>query len=160
MKMKIQKVSGSVLYLILAITIVVLGLFYFGGETPVAQRVVADTSMSEPSQTDTLIFWIYALLGVAVVALVIAAVYRFVTGLIDSPKDAIKSLGGLVLVAAVLIVAWSIGSGEPLNIPAYDGTDNVYFWLKLTDMFLYTIYFMVAVLILLMLGFGIAKKFK
>ena len=29
-----------------------------------------------------------------------------------------------------------MGSGTPMNIPGYEGTDNVYFWLKLTDMFL------------------------
>ncbi|MDR0977176.1 MAG: hypothetical protein LBL78_05435 [Prevotellaceae bacterium] len=160
MKIKIQKVSGTVLYALIIITLVVLGLFYFGGEAEISQRVVADTSMSEPAQTNALLFWNYALLGIAILALLVAAIYKFVAGLMDSPKDALKSLLGIVVIAVVLIVAWTLGSGNPLVIPAYDGTDNVYFWLKLTDMWIYTVYFEVAVLILLMLGFGIAKRFK
>jgi hypothetical protein len=160
MKIKIQKVSSAVLYVLIIVTLVVLGLFYFGGEAEMSQRVVADTSMSEPAQTNTLLFWNYALLGLAILALLIAAIYKFVAGLMDSPKDAIKSLLGLVAIAAMLVVAWTLGSGEPLVIPAYEGTENVYSWLKLTDMWIYTVYFELAVLIVLMLGFGIAKRFK
>lgn len=160
MKMKIQKVSGTVLYVILAITLVALGLFFVGGETPLDQRVVADTAMSEPAQTDILIYWMYILMAVAIVVTVAAAVYQFATSFMDSPKAALKSLLGLILIVVVLIVSWIMGSDHPLVMQGYSGTENVPFWLKLTDMFLYTIYIMMGALILLMFGFGIAKKFK
>ncbi|MDR0988391.1 MAG: hypothetical protein LBM06_02880 [Prevotellaceae bacterium] len=160
MKVRIQKISSAALYVMLVVTLIILGLFYFGGETPVAQRVVADTSMSEPLQTDTLIYWMYVLLVATVVVTLLGALYKFVAGLIDSPLAAVKSLIGLILLAAVMVISWNVGSGEPLKMPAYDGTENVYEWLKLTDMFLYTIYVLMGVLILLMLFFGVAKKFK
>ena len=41
---------------------------------------------------------------------------------------------------AVVVISWTMGSEEPLVIPGYSGTENVPFWLKLTDMFLYSIY--------------------
>ena len=78
----------------------------------------------------------------------------------DSPKAALKSLLGLILIVVVLIVSWIMGSDQPLVMQGYSGTENVPFWLKLTDMFLYTIYILMGALILLMFGFGIAKKFK
>ena len=160
MKVRIQKVSGTVLYVMLAITLVILGMFFFGGETPLAQRLVADTAMEEPAQTDALIYWMYILFGIAVIITIAAAIYQFVTGFIDSPMTAIKSLLGLILIIVVLVISWAMGSDQPLVMPGYDGAENVPFWLKLTDMFLYTIYIMMGAMILLIFGFGIAKKFK
>lgn len=154
--MKIQKVSGSVLYVILAITIIVAGLFFFGGEDP--NPLVPD--MSQPVYTDSLIYLMYVLLGITIVITLVAAVYQFVMNFIDSPKAAIKSLASIIVLVGLLIVTWAAGSEQALVMPGYDGAENVPFWLKLTDMFLYTIYIMMAVLILLILGFGISKKFK
>lgn len=159
MKVRIQKVSGTVLYVMLAITLVILGMFFFGGETPLDQRLVA-TAMEEPAQTDALIYWMYILFGIAVIITIAAAIYQFVTGFIDSPMTAIKSLLGLILIIVVLVISWAMGSDQPLVMPGYDGAENVPFWLKLTDMFLYTIYIMMGAMILLIFGFGIAKKFK
>jgi len=156
MKMKIQKVSGSVLYVILAITIIVAGLFFFGGEDP--NPLVPD--MSQPVYADSLIYLMYVLLGITIVITLAAAVYQFVMNFIDSPKAAIKSLASIIVLVGLLIVTWAAGSEQALVMPGYDGAENVPFWLKLTDMFLYTIYIMMAVLILLILGFGISKKFK
>ena len=160
MKVRIQKVSGTVLYVMLAITLVILGMFFFGGGTPLDQRLVADTAMEEPAQTDALIYWMYILFGIAVIITIAAAIYQFVTGFIDSPMTAIKSLLGLILIIVVLVISWAMGSDQPLVMPGYDGAENVPFWLKLTDMFLYTIYIMMGAMILLIFGFGIAKKFK
>ena len=160
MKVRIQKVSGTVLYVMLAITLVILGMFFFGGETPLDQRLVADTAMEEPAQTDALIYWMYILFGIAVIITIAAAIYQFVTGFIDSPMTAIKSLLGLILIIVVLVISWAMGSDQPLVMPGYDGAENVPFWLKLTDMFLYTIYIMMGAMILLIFGFGTAKKFK
>ena len=53
-KFKIQRVSGFILSVMLLITLIILGLFFFGGETPMDQRVVADPSLSEPLYTDVL----------------------------------------------------------------------------------------------------------
>lgn len=158
MKIKIQKISSSILYVILVVTLVILGMFFFGGED--TNRIVSDPEMSQPLYTDPLIYWIYILLGVTIVVTILAAIFQFATSFMDSPKEAIKSLIGLIAMVVLLVVTYSIGSGEPLVLPAYDGTDNVPFWLKITDMFLYSFYFMMGAAILLILGFGIAKKFK
>lgn len=158
MKIKIQKISSSILYVILVVTLVILGMFFFGGED--TNRIVKDPEMSQPLYTDPLIYWMYVLLGVTVIVTILAAIFQFATSFMDSPKDAIKSLLGLLALVAVLVVSWAMGSGEPLVLPAYDGTDNVPFWLKITDMFLYSFYFLMGVAILLVLGFGVAKKFK
>ena len=96
---------------------------------------------------------------ITVCVTVLAAIFQFVSNFMDSPKEAVKSLIGIIALVVLLIVSWSMGSGEALVLPGYDGTDNVPFWLKLTDMFLYSIYFMMGALILLIFGFSIRKKF-
>ena len=105
-----------------------------------------------------LLYLMYALFGIAIAATVIAAVFQFGAALKDNPASAIKSLLGLVLLVVVLIIAWAMGSGTPMNIPGYEGTDNVYFWLKLTDMFLYSIYILLFVTVVAIIVSGIKKK--
>lgn len=148
------RVSYYVLYAIFAVVLVVLALFYFGGEmqTP----IVAD--MANPAYTDALLYLMYGLLGFTILVTLIAFVIQFGTALKDNPMAAVKSLIGVILLIVVMVVAWSMGSEEPLVIPGYEGTDNVPFWLKLTDMFLYTLYFLVAANIVAMLFSGIKKK--
>lgn len=148
------KVSYYVLYAMFAIILIILGLFYFGGE--MATPLIPD--MSNPAQTDALLYLIYALFGLAVAATLVAAIFQFGSALKDNPMGAIKSLLGLILLIVVLVVAWSMGSGETLTIPGYSGTDNVPFWLKLTDMFLYTIYFLLVVTVVAIIGSSIKKK--
>lgn len=149
------KLSYYVLYALFAVILVVLGLFYFGGEDP--NPIVLD--MAQPAYTDSLLYLIYGLFGLTVVVTLAAFIFQFSSALKDSPVQALKSLVGFILLIVVLFAAWSMGSGEPLVLPGYDGTDNVPFWLKITDMFLYTIYLMLIVTVLAILGSGIRKRF-
>lgn len=149
-----NKISYYALYVMFAAIVVVMVIFYAGGE--MESPIVPD--MSNPAHTDALLFLVYALLGTAVVVTVIAFIYQFGSALKENPMGAVKSLIGIILVAVVLLVSWSMGSEEALVLPGYDGTENVPFWLKLTDMFLYTIYFLLAATILSIFGSSIKKK--
>ncbi len=147
------RVSYYVLYAIFAVLIVVLGLFYFGGE--MTAPLVPD--MANPAHTDTLLYLMYGLFGLTVAITVIAFIMQFGAALKDNPVAALKSLLGVVLLVVVMIVAWSMGSEETLVMSGYEGGENVPFWLKLTDMFLYTLYFLIAVCILAMIGSSVKK---
>ena len=70
-KFRIQNVSGGILWCLFIITIVVFAAFFFGGEADPANRLVADTSYSEPAQTDTLLYWVYFLIIAAIVVTVL-----------------------------------------------------------------------------------------
>lgn len=148
------RVSYYVLYALFAAIIIVLALFYFGGEMAVPLVPEMD---SNPAYTDALLFLMYGLVGLTVLVTVVAFIAQFVAALKDNPMAALKSLIGIVLLAIVMIVAWSLGSGEPLQITGYEGTENVPFWLKLTDMFLYTLYFLLGAVIVAMIGSSIKK---
>ncbi len=110
------------------------------------------------AQTDTLLYLVYGLLGLAIIATVAAFILQFGSALKDNPVKALKSLIGVILLIVVMFIAWSMGSGEPLVIQGYDGSDNVPFWLKITDMFLYSFYFLLGATVLAMLFSSIKKK--
>ena len=129
-KFKIQRASGLVLTVMLVISLVIFGLFFWGGETPMEQRVVADPTLSEPLYTDAILYWNYVLFVLGVIAMLVGALYKFGSTFIDSPKTALKSLVGLIALILVLVVTWAIGDATPLVIPGYEGTENVPFWLK------------------------------
>lgn len=153
------KLSYYVLYAVFAAILVVLGLFYFGGDAKAdAVMMGVDPEMWQPAQMDTLLYLVYGLLGLTVVATVIAFLMQFGSALKDNPVQALKSLVGVILLVVVMIVAWSMASGEPLQLPGYDGTDNVPFWLKITDMFIYTIYFLLGATVLAMIFSSVKKK--
>lgn len=153
------RISYYTLYAMFAIILIVMALFYLGGDASGDALVPEmDPEMWQPAQTDALLYLMYVLFGVAIAATVIAAIFQFGAALKDNPAGAIKSLLGLVLLVVVMVVAWAMGSGTPMNIPGYDGTDNVPFWLKITDMFLYSIYILLFVTVVAIIVSGIKKK--
>ena len=93
------RISYYILYALFAIILIVLGLYYFGGEmdSPIVPE------LSNPANTEALIFLMYALLGLTVAATVIAFLAQFVASLKENPVKAIKSL-------AFLCVSCQLGS--------------------------------------------------
>ena len=99
------KASYYALYAMFAIILIVMGIFFFGGDaTGDAVIPGVDPEMWQPAQTDALLYLMYALFGIAIAATVIAAVFQFGAALKDNPASAIKSLLGLVLL--VLLRWW------------------------------------------------------
>ena len=143
---KIRRTSQIVFLIAVAISLVVMGLFAFGGQVSEEQKLIPD--MSQPIHLDLLLHWTYILVGLSVLVVLVVAIIGLVKGLIDNPKKAIFGLLAIVGLAAMLLITFSMGSGEPLDILGYTGPHNVYFWLKFVDMWIYSIYIMVAVVIL------------
>ena len=132
-------------------TVICFCLFYFGG--------VVDPNVEylEPVNTGVVLNLAYTTLGIGLVLTVVFALYQFALQFKDHPKDAFRTLITLGAFVLLLVITWSMGSGEPLVLPAYDGSDNVYFWLKLTDMWLYSAEFLLAASILSIIVFSIIK---
>ncbi|WP_352421665.1 hypothetical protein [Proteiniphilum sp.] len=155
---KIHRTSRFTLYISVLITLVVLGLFYLGGQVPAHEKFVAD--MSQPKFTDIILYWAYVLLAVTIVVLIGFAIVGFLKGLKENPKKALTGLLTLVGLAVLLIVTYAIGDGTILSIPGYEGKDNVPPTLKMTDMWLYSAYFMFVITMLAMIILPLFKRKK
>jgi len=128
------KVSYYVFYVCIALILVVLGMFFGVGynETNAAGLV-------EPANTPALMYLMYGMFAVTVIATLIGAVAQFGGALKDNPKGAVKSLLGLILLVVLLIVTYNIGSSETVVLG--DGSEySDVTMLKVSDMLLYSTY--------------------
>ena len=65
------RVSYYVLYVLFAAILVVLGLFYFGGDAQGDAKLIGvDPEMWQPAQTDSLLYLMYGLFVLTVIAMV------------------------------------------------------------------------------------------
>ena len=148
------KVSYYVFYVCIALILVVLGMFFGVGynETNAAGLV-------EPANTPALMYLMYGMFAVTVIATLIGAIAQFGGALKDNPKGAVKSLLGLILLVVLLIVTYNIGSSETVVLG--DGSEySDVTMLKVSDMLLYSTYvlFGIAAIGTLINLYGIFKK--
>ena len=126
------------IWVLMIVGIIATAMFFFGGSE--GSLEVAGDFLDIPKFTDVLLYWIYAL-----VALVILATFGFVLAkLVETfkvdPKRGITSV--LVVVAAVGLCAlcWFLGSPEQIDILGYEGTDNVGNMARMSDAIMYLVY--------------------
>ena len=147
------KVSYYIFYVLIALILVVLGLFFgVGYNNPMGDY-------NAPQHTETLIFLIYGFLALCLLVTVLGGLAQFALSLKDDPKGAVKSLVAIALFAGVLVGAYVMCSDEPLTMASGETfTDAT--MLKLSDMMLYAIYLLLAVtgVATLLNLFGIFKR--
>ena len=132
------KVSYYIFYVLIALILVVLGLFFgVGYNNPMGDY-------NAPQHTETLIFLMYGFLALCLLVTVLGGIAQFALSLKDDPKGAVKSLLAIALFAGVLIGAYVMGSEEPLTMASGDVFTDVTM-LKLSDMMLYAIYLLLTV---------------
>ncbi|ASB49555.1 MULTISPECIES: hypothetical protein [Marinilabiliaceae] len=146
---KLSKILNIVLYVLLAVTIALAGLFYFGGE-------IEGAAYKTPVYTESILNWAIALVifaaAISIIAEIIALVLR--------PKSAIRSLISIVGLAIIVLVAYSLGDATALVLPGYDGPDNVPSMLMLADTFLYSMYFLFGIAIAAILYTEVSRLFR
>ena len=150
-----HKFSSWILYILFAIILIVLALFYFVGyNNPVGEY-------NAPKNTELLIFLIYAMVIIAAVLFVVGKCVHLISMLKHEPKTGLLFLAFDVLLVVLFIVTWMIASDKPLALA--DGSifsDAT--MLKVSDMMIYAIYalFGIAALGTLLNLSGIFKKIK
>jgi NADH:ubiquinone oxidoreductase subunit 5 (subunit L)/multisubunit Na+/H+ antiporter MnhA subunit len=155
---KISRISRWTLYALTAVTLALLALFFFGGYVAPENQYMELVGIDEPNFTNGLLYWIYVLLAVTVFSVFAFSVFGFINNLRHNRKKAMNSLVMLAIFAILLVVAYSIGDGTPLNILGYEGPDNVPTRLKMTDMWIYSVYILMGLVILSMLFSPLIKR--
>lgn len=147
--MNSKKLLSIITIVMFVITVVLLGLFMFGGEVP-------NQPYTTPVYTSAFLNWAYILCGIAILAALVFPVIRLFT----RPKQAIKSIIGVVGIIVVVLIAYAMADGTPMKLIGYTGSDNVPSMLIFSDTILYTMYFLFAITILAIIGTEIYKKIK
>lgn len=147
--MNSKKILNIVTIVMFVITVVLLGLFMFGGNVP-------NQLYTTPVYTSSLLNWAYILCGIAILAALVFPIARLFT----RPKQAMKSFIGLAVVVVLVLIAYAIADGTPMKIIGYNGPDNVPSMLILSDTIIYTMYFLFAGAVLAILGTEIYRRMK
>jgi amino acid transporter len=90
---KIHRTSRLTLITTIIVSLIVLGLFFFGGQAPEHEKIGAD--LAQPAFTDILLYWMYALLVITIVVLIAFSIVDFARGL----KEVMRFSGPRMLFA-------------------------------------------------------------
>ena len=149
---KIRKVSSWTLLISCIISVVALIMFYTGGVVDPAAE------MKEPVYTGLLLNWTYILFGLTIASTVVLAAWQFMGLLKHDAKSALMSLVVLVLFVALLGITYTLGDATPLTgLNADSQAYNTAGWLKITDMWIYSNYALIALIILAVI-WGTVRK--
>ena len=140
---KIRKVSSWTLLISSIISVVALIMFYTGCVVDPAAE------MKEPVYTGLLLNWTYVLFGLTIASTIVLAAWQFLGSLKNDAKSALMSLLVLVLFVALLGITYTLGDATPLTgLNADSQAYNTTGWLKITDMWIYSTYALIALIIL------------
>lgn len=150
--MSISKISQYILWALMAVSLVFIGIFFFGGFVEGTEG----TSLAEPLITETILKWSYVLLIVTLGIVILFQLVFMVTNL-----KALKRTGILLGIAAVFVfVSYQLADDTVLNLIQYTGPDNVPGTLKIVGTSLIFTYILGILAILAILYTAIANLFK
>ena len=111
------RASYYALYAMFAIILIVLCLFFLGGDAT-GDAVIAgvDPEMWQPAQTDALLYSMYALFGIAIAATILGAIFQFGAALKDNPANATSTNSGQATIRMHFSVSTSNGE-LPISSP-------------------------------------------
>ena len=141
--MKASKIASIAYYILLAVSAVVLVLFFcvgFGN-----MESLPSGYYKSPQFTDVLMYWMYALAAICGICTLVGAVTAK-GGKVDSNMPAwgaVLAKVGLWLFLPVLVGAWFVGSKSPIMTGT--GLYEDAFWLQATDAIIYTVYVLLIV---------------
>ncbi len=137
---KTHKISNWIFMLLMLATLVVFGLFFGVGYDNMEGKYVA------PEHTGTLMYFMYAMAAICVLAAVIGAAANTIASF-GGPKGVNKtgvpttaiSIISLVILIGSMVGAYAMASAEPLVMPSGKIFDDAAL-LVLTDTFVYALY--------------------
>ena len=156
---KIRKISSWTLWGIMLISAVILALFFLGG----LDEPYGKDAFKNPTYTGELLIWAYILLAVTVLSMLMFGITQFISKFITNTKAGLASLAVFVSFGILLVIAYALGSDIPFpsNMLNQDSWKfNVEFWLKITDMWLFSIYILVILVICAMVWGSLRSIFK
>ena len=152
----ISKITSVLLYVLMAISVVLLIMFY-----KVTADIPAETDFDTQIEIyggilDLILSWSFVLLIMAAVAAVVFPLVRMFT----RPKEAVKALMSFAVVAVFVVIAYVLADDTILELPGYNGNDNVPGTLRFAGTMLWTTYLLFIGAIASIFYVEISKIFK
>ncbi len=141
----INKISSYVFAALVIVSAIVLGMFFLVGYDNYI--TLNGKSVVDPQFTDLLMYWMYALVAAGIVIVVLFVIAQFFATLKSNPRNAMKSVIGIVAIVALFGGAYLASDITPIRM-----ADNTLFEdefnLRLSDVCIYVQYVLLAVSVL------------
>ena len=151
-----KNISKIALVIGLIVSLVVLILYFVGGDTTALTSTGAETTA--PKNLDLMLYWIYITVAIGVILLIIFAIKTVITMFQTDPKEAIKSIVTVAAFFVLLIVCYVISPEKEFSrvvngeVETYSQTT-----MKMIDMWLYSIYFLLAATVVLVVLLAVKR---
>jgi hypothetical protein len=151
-----KNISKIALVIGLVVSLIVLILYFVGGDTTALTSTGQETTA--PKNIDLMLYWIYITVAIGVILLIIFAIKTVITMFQTDPKEAIKSIVTVAAFFVLLIVCYVISPEKEFSrvvngeVETYSQTT-----MKMIDMWLYSIYFLLAATVVLVVLFAVKR---
>lgn len=153
----VAKISKIILWVLIALSVFFALMLFINGSDYEAS---ADKNTADITWINNGINYTMILLIVTAAVAVIASLYIFVMIMMAKPKRALIKLIPIALLGIILLIAYTQASDIPLNMPNYEGSDNVAGPLKWSGTGLFITYGLLALAVLSILYVEISRLFK
>jgi membrane protease YdiL (CAAX protease family) len=148
-----SKLPTLILWICMAVTVGIFGLFYYAS--------IKNQNNENTGDVNFLLYWLYLILIAGISVTISFSLTRFFSRWKEKPRSVIKPFITIVLLFFLFISAYLFSSTETLPVKVSNENENSSFWLRLTDIWLYSIYILlglIAISILLDVIFSCIKK--
>ena len=145
---KLTKFLNIVLYLLLAVTLVLAGMFFMGGE------IVGETHYT-PLYTGSFLNWAKLLIYIAAGVSLLFEVFH----LVMNPKNAVRSFVSFGILGVITLLAYAMSDDTPLQLVAFNA-DNVPSMLTMAGTMLYGTYILFGIVVAAILYTELSRLFK
>ncbi|MDR1437303.1 MAG: hypothetical protein LBI65_04205 [Candidatus Symbiothrix sp.] len=153
MKLLIKnKISTLLLWASMLITTGIFVLFYAG--------ITGEPDSENNTGIDPILYWLYIIFSLNLLTTLFFAFRPLFSPKKNGARSIRISLAGISALALLLAAAYMLGNATPLPIPGYTGNENIPFWLKTADMWLYAIYLLTGLTISALIAGIIWSYFK
>ena len=152
MKINPGKISTLVLWIGMTITMGIFANFYF--------NYIQNSEQMDIPPTDRLLNWLFIVLFIVFFATIAGSVYSLIQKKKEPLQKRMQPFLWSFVTAVLLFFTYQAGDGAPLSILGYDGSENTYHWLKIIDMWIYSIYALLVCLVLVLVTGIIWSYFK
>ncbi len=151
-----KNISKIALVIGLVVSLIVLILYFVGGDTTALTSTGQETTA--PKNIDLMLYWIYITVAIGVILLLIFAIKTVLTMFQTDPKEAIKSVVTVAAFFVLMIVCYVISPEKEFS-RIVNGEVETFSesTMKMIDMWLYSIYFLLAATVVLVVLFAVKR---
>jgi len=143
---KIAKLTKILLWILIALS-AFFGLMLF-------------LNLNDSNWIDNALIFAEVILFITIGTAIFSSLFVFTMRLIEKPKQTFKSIITIVILSVILLLAFTLSPNEALNMPNYDGTDNVPKIVKWTGTGIIVMYILLSLAILSIIFVEIRRFFK